>query len=163
LKEQAKAEGVKMKRILLFAALVYALGLSMPQQPPMAYSQDAQISQIAKEAVAELAEKKYASFFARLDNTMKSTIPVSQLPEIWESVISQVGGFKSLGSIRQEKSGSYDVVYVTCQFEKAPLDVRLEFNAEQQIAGVYFSPVSARISHGLSTAAESKRLSRNYI
>jgi uncharacterized protein len=143
LKRISKAEGEEMKRILLFAALVCALGLSLPQQSPMAYSQDAQISQIAREAVAELTEKKYASFFDRMDNTMKSTIPVSKLPEIWESVISQIGGFQSLESIRQEKSGSYDVVYATCHFEKAPLDIRLEFNAKRQIAGLYFSPVLA--------------------
>src|SRR5512136_1153916 len=105
-----------MKRAILFAGLVYALGLSVLKQPLLAYPSDTQLSQIAKEAITELTQKKYTLFFARLDDTMKSTMPASKLPGIWESVISQVGDFKSLRSIRQEQSGSYDAVYMTCQF-----------------------------------------------
>jgi hypothetical protein len=129
-----------MKRVVLFAGLVCALGSGVLKQLPMAYSQDAQISQIAKEAVTELTQRNYGAFFTRLDNTMKSTMPAAKLPGIWESVISQVGAFRSLGLIRQEKPGSYDVVYVTCRFEKAPLDIQLEFDAKHQIVGLFFSP-----------------------
>jgi hypothetical protein len=132
-----------MRKAILTAGLVCALGLCLLMQPLMACPQLIQISQIAREAVTELVQKNYTSFFARLDTTMKSTMSASKLPGIWESVISQVGAFKSLASIRQEKSGSYDVVYVTCQFEKAPLDIRLEFDSKNQIAGLFFSPASA--------------------
>jgi uncharacterized protein len=148
-----------MKKAILTAGLVCVLGLCLMKLPLMAYPQPTQISQVAGEAVTELAHKNFASFFTRLDNTMKSTMPAAKLPGIWESVIAQVGAFKSLGLIRQEKSGSYDVVYVTCQFEKAPLDIRLEFDANHQIAGLFFSPASA--SHSSASAASPTEPAQN--
>ena len=57
---------------------------------------------------------------------------------------------------RTEKVDKYDVVIVTCQFEKMALDVRVVFNADKQVTGLNFRPAKGGTSsnrrrmHGLS-------------
>ncbi len=129
-----------MKKLILFAGLMCVLELCAGKYA-RAHSRD-DISEIAREAVMDLTQENYAALFARFDDTMKSAMPPSQLSELWKTIIAQAGGFKSIGEIRQERAEPYDVVFVTCQFERAPLDVELDFNAKQQIADLFFSPAS---------------------
>ena len=73
---------------------------------------------------------------------MKSAMPAAQLPELWQSITSQVGAFKSQRIVRHEQSGTHDVVFVSCQFDRASLDIELVFNDKQEIAGLFFGPSS---------------------
>jgi pimeloyl-ACP methyl ester carboxylesterase len=109
----------------------------------MAFSQEAALSDVAKEALADLTGADYGQLFARFDEKMQAALPEAKLPEIWKAVTTQAGAFKSQGAIRQDKSGQYDVVTVTCQFERATLDVRLVFNAQRQLSGLFFAPGSS--------------------
>lgn len=108
-----------MRTLLVCSSLIVVLGFGSITGF-VAYSQDTQLSELAKEAVAELAGGKYREFCGRFDETMKTVLPESKLQEIWKAVLVQAGAFKSQGSTRQEKSGPYDMVFVTCQFEGRP-------------------------------------------
>jgi uncharacterized protein len=122
-----------MRRLAACAFLIICLGF-------VVYSQDVQLSVRAREAVSELANGNYREFYGRFDDTMKTAVPESKLQEIWKAIQAQAGAFKSQASIRQEKSGPYDVVFVSCQFEKAVLDVQLVFNGQGQMSGLFFRP-----------------------
>ena len=134
-----------MRTMMVRACMIAVIGLSSITGI-IAYPQDAKLSELAKAAVTELAEGKYPEFSGRFDDTMKIALPESKLQEIWKAVLTQAGAFKSQGSIRQEKSGPYDMAFVTCQFEKAVLEIRLVFNAQRQISGLFFSPGSSTTS-----------------
>ena len=134
-----------MRTLLVCSSLIVVLGFGSITGF-VAYSQDTQLSELAKEAVAELAGGKYREFCGRFDETMKTVLPESKLQEIWKAVLVQAGAFKSQGSTRQEKSGPYDMVFVTCQFERAVLEIRLVFNAQRQLSGLFFSPGSSTTS-----------------
>jgi uncharacterized protein len=125
------------KRMRIFLAFVLGLGLSS-----LAFPQDAQLSELAGKALSELVNGNYAAFYARFDEKMKAALPEEKLPEMWKSIAGQFGSFKSQGAVRQDKSGDFDVVTIACQFEKAPLDVRLVFNAQRQMSGLFFSPAA---------------------
>jgi pimeloyl-ACP methyl ester carboxylesterase len=109
----------------------------------LAYSQDEQLSPIAREALTELTSGNLSKFFARFDETMKTALPEAKLQETYKAIMAQAGAFKSQGAIRQDKSGAYDIVLITCQFEKAVLDVRLVFNTQRQLSGLFFAPGSS--------------------
>jgi pimeloyl-ACP methyl ester carboxylesterase len=109
----------------------------------LAYPQDTQLSPIAREALTELASGNVSKFYARFDETMKTALPEAKLQETWKAITAQAGDFKSQGAIRQDKSGAYDIVLITCQFDKAVLDVRLVFNAQRQLSGLFFAPGSS--------------------
>ena len=95
---------------------------------------------VAREAVSELSSGQYARFFARFDEAMKAALPEAKVQELWKAITGQTGAFQSQIAARQETAGAFDVVFVTCQFEKAPLDIKLVFNAERKLSGLFFSP-----------------------
>jgi dienelactone hydrolase len=95
---------------------------------------------LAKHSVELLKNEDFSSFFNSFDNTMKSALPLEKLQSTWKSLIGQVGAFKKQVDIRTEKVQEYDVAIVTCEFEKATLDIRIAFNKEKQVSGLFFLP-----------------------
>lgn len=90
--------------------------------------------------IDSLSGGKYADCVKYFDKTMKSALPADKLESVWKSIISQAGSFKEKSSVRDEKSGAYTIIYVTCKFELAPLDAKIVFDKENNIAGLFFVP-----------------------
>src|SRR5579871_1244836 len=94
----------------------------------------------AQAFVKLLAGEKFDAATKDFDDTMKKVLPAKKLEEIWKSILASAGPFQKQTGIRTEQIGKYDVVYVTCQFAKAPLDTKVVFNKDKQIAGLFFVP-----------------------
>jgi dienelactone hydrolase len=89
-----------------------------------------------------------AAIIEMFDATMKSAFPADKIEETRTSLAAQVGAFKQqIGATRTEKAESggveYDIVYVTCEFEKATLDTQVVFDPAGLIAGLHFVPTAA--------------------
>jgi dienelactone hydrolase len=95
---------------------------------------------LAKHSVELLKNEDFSGFFNSFDNTMKNALPLDKLQSTWKSVIGQVGAFKEQVDIRTEKVQEFNVAVVTCEFEKATLDIRIAFNKEKQVSGLFFLP-----------------------
>lgn len=99
---------------------------------------------IAKNFVSLLSKEKYEKAIENFDDTMKTFVSPSKLQEIWESVIKQVGEFKRIIDVRTEKADLYEVIYVTCEFLKMDVDVKVVLNKEGKISGLFFTPAPPR-------------------
>lgn len=97
------------------------------------------VSVLAKQAVQDLAGKNYAAVVKSFDPAMTAACPQDKLQSIWETVQQQAGAYQSVTSVRSEVYQQYVIVYATCQFEQAALDVKLVFNPLQQISGLFFA------------------------
>lgn len=128
----------KMMVALLLTAVFWGCSGATPTRD----ANDASLSALAGEAFSELLSGDYAAFHARFDETMKAALPEDKLQETWKTILMQAGAFQSQVAIRQEKSGAYDVVFITCRFENVPLDVQLVFNAARQMSGLFFRPAA---------------------
>jgi len=84
----------------------------------------------------------YAAATKNFDDTMRKALPADKLQELWKTLNNKLGKFKAHGNIRVEKSGKYDVVLVTCQFEKLALDGRIVFDEKERITGLFFVPAA---------------------
>jgi len=71
---------------------------------------------------------------------MKNALPAEKLREVWNSLIAQSGPFVEQAGTRREKILLYDVIFVTCKFERAVLDAKVVFNDKHQVAGLFFVP-----------------------
>jgi hypothetical protein len=131
-----------MKKLILFAGLWCVLQLGAMNEYLKVNSPDAKLSGVAQQAVSELAKENYAALYDRFDDSMKSAMPAARLPELWESITAQTGDFTSQRLLRQERTGSHDVVFVSCRFMRASLDVELVFNETGEISGLFFGPSS---------------------
>lgn len=98
------------------------------------------IETLAEDLVNALANGNYEKAVENFDSTMKQILPAEKLKQVWESLIAQFGGFVGQGGVREEKILRYDVIFVTCQFEKSVLDAKVVFNDKEQIAGLFFVP-----------------------
>jgi fermentation-respiration switch protein FrsA (DUF1100 family) len=90
--------------------------------------------------VDALVRGDYSAAGKNFDDVMQKALPDDKRKELWQALIKQVGPFRKRGGTRVEKAGKFDVVLVTCQFEKTALDVRVVFNAEKQVSGLQFRP-----------------------
>jgi dienelactone hydrolase len=143
--------------ILLTTSLLFACGQKQatptatdtpqptaPPQPTSAPTGEVVISPeriaAAQEFVDLLVKGDYASAEEKLDDTMKTALPASKMDELWSSLQKQAGAYQQQTGVHTDRTQGYDVVFVTCQFEQALLDVKVVFNASGQIAGLFFLP-----------------------
>ncbi len=119
--------------VVLFGFLLFPtqiLGDSVPEEL---------IAQ-AKEFVDLMAKGEFSRAVENFDSVMSKAMPEAKLKEVWQTVINQAGPFKKQKGTRTETLPKFDIVYVTCEFEKGDLDVKVVFNKEEQITGLWFTP-----------------------
>ncbi len=127
------------KRLLL--SLVLALGVSAASRAGTEVSTNTVVA--AGQFVRLLANREFAAAVARFDATMKQALPEPKLRETWEGLLEQVGPFKQELRLHTLQYGGYDIVLVSCKFERAVLDAKVVFNAAGQISGLFFVPAQA--------------------
>lgn len=130
---------------MLFSIAVLMYSISWAQQQKVLPSID--IATSAKEFVELLAKEDFQNAVKKFNVTMKTALPPDKLGELWKSIIGQVGPFKKQISTRVENAGQYDIVFVTVEFEKSPLDIKISFNNSKEIAGLFFVPNQSRIEY----------------
>ena len=101
------------------------------------------IAPAAGRFVDQMANGEFSAAVKDFDATMKGLVSPEKLKQIWEPLVAQVGPLKARLSTRTERVGQYDCVFVTCQFEKTKLDVKVVFNRSQQISGLFFVPTKS--------------------
>ena len=90
--------------------------------------------------VGQLERGDFAAAVGRFDPTMKKAAPEPKLREIWQGAQAQFGTFRRQVRTRSEKQFGYDMVFLTCQFERALMDIKVVFDAQGRIAGLFFVP-----------------------
>ncbi len=94
----------------------------------------------ATELVESMVAGDFSTAVEGFDSAMKDVFPSEMLGDTWNSLISQVGVFQKQTGTHMEAIEGYDIVYVTCEFEYAMIDIKVVFNAENQVAGLFFVP-----------------------
>jgi len=102
--------------------------------------ESASIETLAKDLVNALASGNYKKATENFNETMRSALPAEKLQQVWNSLIAQSGPFVGQLGTRKEKILQYDVIFVTCKFEKAVLDTKVVFDSNKQVAGLFFVP-----------------------
>lgn len=100
----------------------------------------ANLKAMAQAFVDQLAQGEFEEAVQRFDDTMGQALPAPKLQETWEAVVAQVGPFQEQVATRTTEQQGYDVVLVTTRFQRAQLDVRVVFDNQDRIAGLFFVP-----------------------
>ncbi len=100
------------------------------------------LKQQAQDVVQQMVQGDFGSAFRRFDSTMKQTISEERLKETWQQLVGQVGPFQKISNSSASERQGYQIISVSCQFEKAAIDVRIVFNANGEIAGLNYQPAS---------------------
>jgi uncharacterized protein len=94
---------------------------------------------VMAQALADaLVKEDFEAACKDFDDAMKKALPPDKLEDNWKMIVGQLGPYQKMSSPRAETSGKYDVVYSTFQFEKSKLDLKVVFNADKQVTGLFF-------------------------
>lgn len=93
---------------------------------------------MAKEIPSLLRQERFDDVSSQFDDRMKAMMSTERLQESWLHVVSHLGPFKSIRTAR--KDPEFDAVDVRCEFENGPMIVRIAFDPEGKIGGLWMLP-----------------------
>lgn len=125
-----------MKRFLCLTAVLLAVKVHAQSTQPSA----GDLTNAGKQFVELLAKEDFAGAVGRFDATMKRALPEPKLRETWQTLQKQAGPYRNQLGARQTTIAGYDVTFVTCQFERAMLDVKVVFDKKGRVTGLFFVP-----------------------
>jgi dienelactone hydrolase len=106
---------------------------------PMPNGNEAQ----ARAFVSALAKGDFEAASKNFTDAVKMALPKDKLENLWNTLQEQVGKFERQGRARTEKHDAYEVIYITCEFKKNPLDIRIAFDKQGRIGGLSFRPAES--------------------
>jgi dienelactone hydrolase len=124
-----------MKRIAIFVLGIMASAAPADQPPD-----STKLETKARAFVTAFTKEDFNAATAEYDEAMQKALPAEKLGDLGKTLVKQVGPFQKQGEAATEKVGKYDVVWITCEYEKATLYARLVFTAEGKITGLSFRP-----------------------
>ena len=74
---------------------------------------------------------------------MKAAMPVERLSATWNGLIAQAGPFRRQVTASVLPRGVLSVVVVTCEFERATIDVHVTVNPANLVGGLFLRPAAA--------------------
>jgi dienelactone hydrolase len=101
------------------------------------------LKQEAQDFIKQVVEGDYTDAVRLFDRDMVRAFPETRLKETWLQLIGQAGPFQKISACQAVERQENRVVTVSCQFEKAPIDLRVVFNQGGQIAGLNYQPAPA--------------------
>jgi len=100
----------------------------------------AALTQQADRLVDLLAKGDYHAASQGFDPTMRAALPADKLKAAWEGLVAQSGPFQARVADRTAQEGGFEVVYVTCQFQRQRMAVKVVFDQSRQVSGLWFVP-----------------------
>jgi len=94
----------------------------------------------AKSLVADMASGRFDKAVAPFDQTMWRALPADKLKEVWEGLTKRYGPLQKAAETRTEKTGQYNLVFVTCEFQHGQVDAQVVFSSADKVAGLFFVP-----------------------
>ena len=127
-----------MRSLIILGVLFFIIGATSSQ----AQDETTSLIRAGRAFVELLVKNDFAAAVVQFDDAVKAAMPEAKLQETWNALLGQAGTFKQVVKARAEKRGAHIIVFVTCDFEKTPLDVRVVFDQSKRIAGLFFAPVT---------------------
>lgn len=128
-----------MRKHLPFLALVWLIAVA--QSPLISRaSTDDEIAHAGGQFVDLLVKAEFDQATARFDATMQTAMPEEKLRQIWQTLLKQGGGFDRQLQTRVVTIGEYKAALITCRFAAATLDVKVVYDAQGKVGGLFFTP-----------------------
>lgn len=87
-----------------------------------------------------LSTSRFGEVEKMFDDNMAQKLPPGRLADVWKTVVGQSGSFKKVLRTQSAEAQGFQVVMVTCAFERQTLIIQIAFDKEQKIGGLFFRP-----------------------
>jgi hypothetical protein len=75
---------------------------------------------------------------------MTKALPEARLRTTWQDTVKQFGPYQKQLRTRTKEQAGYHAVLVTCQFERATLDVKVVYDAQNRVTGLWLVPSGSK-------------------
>ena len=101
------------------------------------------IHQSAEKIVAAFGKSDFDAIVAYFDDTMKKTLPANKLKLTWMQATITNGAFQTadLSDKKVSTSEKFDIIEVPFKFKRNQLKLRLVFNKDGAISGMFMLPI----------------------
>jgi dienelactone hydrolase len=98
------------------------------------------LKQEAQGFINQVVEGDFTGACRLFDRDMVQAFSEARLKESWLQLIGLAGPFQKISNCQAIERGENYIVTVSCQFEKAPMDIYVVFDQSGQIAGLNYQP-----------------------
>lgn len=138
--------------VLAAGTLISFLLLLLYAQVLVAVSATPDLDTLAITFVNLLEEGKFEDAAELFNEQMAEALPPQELEAAWNDLTGRVGEFNEITEVKVTEEKGYRVVYATCDFAKTALDVKIVFDDDGKIAGLWFVPATEGL-HAIYIAA----------
>ncbi len=94
----------------------------------------------ARTFATELATRSFDHPMTPFDATMANALPSEKLREVWDAVEAQDGSFRAIEGTSRHDDGGFAIVHVALAFERGRKALRIVFDANGNVAGLFVRP-----------------------
>lgn len=116
--------------------LVFALFALLAADQPA----DDGLVEKSREFLARMVAGKMEEAVAPFDATMREKMPAADLTKIWEQLRTLHGDFRGAPQVRREKFQKYRLVFLTLEFQRGKLEMKVVWDEADKIAGLFVLP-----------------------
>jgi dienelactone hydrolase len=149
---------ISLSRLALMLLLAFPAIAGLPAQ-----TRDDTLTAKARAFIAALEKNDFQVAAKDFDETMLKLSGPDKLAAFWKSVPAQMSPFKRQTAARRDTLGAYDIVLVTCEFEKQTLDARVVFDKDGRIGGFQFIPSLPPARYEPPVYADASRFSESAV
>ncbi len=96
------------------------------------------LTELALQLVDSMVVSDFENAVTGFEDEMKEAMPAEELGDKWGSLISRYGPIRRLGGVRATESARFVCVFVNCEFVRLKLDVKVVFDRNSRISGLWF-------------------------
>lgn len=112
------------------------------------------VTKLALAFVENLRTGKHAEANKTFSPIMAKAMPANQLADVWPELEKAFGKMEKVVRTTHEVKGKYDIVYVTCKFEKGSRDLKVVYDKDDKVSGLFV--VESRPTEPWKSAAYAK-------
>lgn len=131
---------MRKKLVPLFCLLLLLICVLRTQAQPAAPPSESELTTRATGLLDAMVRGDFTAAARHFDPKMKEVLPPEKLQEVWKGLVSQAGAFQRQVGTRTQTQAPHRLVFVTTQFERVSLDMQVTFDAQGQVAGLFFVP-----------------------
>lgn len=134
---------LSMKRLALVGSLiltVFLLSACFAEPEPPAPMQAPEQEAAAKTFVGLLVAGQFEEAHQMFNAEMAAAVPLAELEATWTGLLGQVGEFREITESKATEKEGHIVIDVVCEFANGPINVRVVFDAENKVAGLWLLP-----------------------
>lgn len=131
---------MKQPILLLALAIVILSFIPAPALRTNAFVDEAKRKQITNDILSNLVKEKYEDVRKDFHSSLKVTLPVEKISEVWSTVISQSGSYKKIISTNVTTFQGYNQVKLRLEFANENATLETTFTEDDKVLGLYIKP-----------------------